>query len=87
MKDQELHKLLEQLHEEIERTQNIDEQGEQLLRDLESDIQHLLDRSETSAHPSTVQRLEDSIRYYEVTHPTLTSTLSKLLAILSNAGI
>jgi hypothetical protein len=91
MDDQELRKLLEQLHVEIEHTQTIDKDGSQLLRHLEADINELIKRSESGpllqAHPSTLQRLEDSIDYFEVSHPTLTSQLSKLLSILSNSGI
>jgi chaperonin cofactor prefoldin len=91
MDDQELRKLLEQLHTEIEHTQTIDNNGRQLLHHLEADINELLERPESGplpqAHPSTIQQLEDSINYFELSHPTLTSQLSKLLSILSNAGI
>ena len=31
-------------------------------------------------------RLEEAITEFEVTHPTLTQTMSKLLGILSNIG-
>ena len=90
MDEQALRKLLEQLHSEIEQTHSVDEKGRELLRDLGSDINELLERSE--ADPAQVQhsllsRLEDSISYLEVTHPTLTATLSQLMESLSNAGI
>jgi hypothetical protein len=90
MDDQELRKLLEQLHSEIEDAQTVDEKGLALLRDLEADIRALLERSGTvpaDLHPTTLKRMEDGLQYFEVTHPTLTEMLSKLLAILSNAGI
>jgi hypothetical protein len=91
MDDQELHKLLEQLQSEIEHTQTIDEDGRQLLHNLEADINELLKRSGSDplapAQSSTLQRLEDSINYFELSHTTLTSQLTKLLSILSNAGI
>jgi hypothetical protein len=90
MDDQELRKLLEQLHGEIGRVQTIDEQGQKLLRELGEDIHELLERSEMNEaqlHPSTMQNLQDSIDFFEVSHPNLTTTLSKLLAVLSNAGI
>jgi hypothetical protein len=38
-------------------------------------------------HPTILQRLDDAIGHFEVTHPELTSLISKLLASLSNAGI
>ena len=91
MDNQELRKLLEQLQNEIEHTQTIDNNGRQLLQNLETDINELLERSESGPlsqpHPSTLSRLEDSINYFELSHPNLTSQLTKLLSILSNAGI
>ncbi|MDR3574138.1 MAG: DUF4404 family protein [Anaerolineaceae bacterium] len=91
MDDQELRKLLDQLHTEIEHTHSLDEDGRQLLHHLETDINELLKRTENDtlpqAHPSTIQSLTDSIDYFEISHPILTGQLNKLLAILSNAGI
>jgi hypothetical protein len=90
MEEQELRKLLEQLHNEIEQTQSVDEKGRDLLQDLGSDIRELLARSgqdNLEARPSVLKRMEDSVSYLEVTHPTLTNTLSKILESLSNAGI
>jgi hypothetical protein len=90
MDEQELRKLLEQLHNEIEQTQTVDEKGRELLQDLGSDIRELLARSgqdNIEARPSMLKRMEDSVSYLEVTHPTLTNTLSKILESLSNAGI
>ena len=90
MNDPELRKLLEQLHTEIEQTNTVDDHGRELLRDLNADIRELLDRSEHAPlrpRSATVQRLEESISHLEITHPTLTGMLSKLLATLSNAGI
>jgi hypothetical protein len=90
MDNQELGKLLEQLHSEIEHTESIDEKGRERLRDLATDIGDLLARSndeQAQAQTSLLERLEDSISYLEVTHPTLTQTLSRVLETLSNAGI
>ena len=90
MDNQELGKLLEQLHSEIEHTESIDEKGRERLRDLATDIGDLLARSDdkqTQSQTSLLERLEDSISYLEVTHPTLTQTLSRVLETLSNAGI
>ena len=90
MNDPELRKLLEQLHAEIEQTHTVDDHAQELLRHLNADIRELLDRSEHAPlrpRPSTVRRMEESISHLEVTHPTLTGMLSKLLATLSNSGI
>jgi hypothetical protein len=90
MDNQELAKLLEQLHSEIEHTESIDEKGRELLRELGTDIRELLARSnngQAQVQPSMIEQLEDSISRLEVTHPVLTSTLSRILETLSNAGI
>ena len=90
MEENELRKLLEKLHQEIEEADSVDEKGQELLQELQGDIQSLLDRSHQArvdAEPEVSRRLENSIAHLEQTHPTLTATLSQLLAVLSNAGI
>ncbi len=90
MDDQKLRKLLEQLHSELEHTQNMDDKGQALLKDLDADIRGLLNRSKGEAlqvTSPTVGLLEDTINHFEITHPTLTMALSELLTALNNAGI
>ena len=88
MNNSELVELLEKLHKEIEGTQSVDEQGQELLRELSADIQELLGSTEEKkAASSMLERMETSIDHFEVTHPELTSALSSLVTILSNAGI
>lgn len=89
MTNQNLRELLEQLHNELARTDSIDDQGRDLLRDLSGDIQKLLDEpgSPISADESTLQRMKQTIDRLEVSHPTLTMALSEIMTILSNAGI
>jgi len=90
MEDHELTKLLEQLHHEIERTKTVDDKEKELLRDLGAHIDELLGRTPSdriAPSPFTLQLLEETIDQFEATHPTLTATLSKLFAVLSNAGI
>ena len=90
MPDENLRKLLEQLHDELERVESMDEKGDELLRHLNADIRNLLKRSGKGKGPpdeSVIERLEDAIDHFEVTHPTLTTLLSEMMTILSNAGI
>jgi hypothetical protein len=89
MDDQELRKLIEQLHVEIQNTHTVDEKGQELLVHLESDIRELLERAGgkgATVHPSTLRRLEEGLDHFEVTHPALTFLISKLLESLSNVG-
>ena len=90
MDSQELRKLLDELHDEINSTQTVDKKGSELLRDLEGDIRALLERSEENPeqlNQTIVQRLESALDHFEVSHPDLTMLISKLLESLSNAGI
>jgi hypothetical protein len=86
MDDNDLRKHLEQLHGEIEQTQNVDEKGQALLRDVKADIGGMLEGS-VQPEPPTLKRIQEAIDTFEVSHPTLTRLLSQLLETLSNAGI
>lgn len=91
MADQNLRDLLEQLHKELERTDTVDEKGNEMLRHLDADIRNLLKRSGTEAEidadEPVLERLQDTIDHFEATHPRLTTVLSEMMTILSNAGI
>lgn len=91
MNNDELRQLLEELHQKVESAEAVDERGRELLNHLSDDIRGLLERSETEELPpetsTEINSIEESIRYFEVTHPTLTATLSQMLNILNNAGI
>ena len=90
MDDQEFQKLIEQLHAEIQNTRTVDEKGQELLTHLEADIRELIEKTGgygVPVRPSTVRRLEESLDHFEVTHPSLTMLIGKLLDSLSNAGI
>ena len=88
MDNPKLRELLEQLHDELEHTKNVDDKGRVLLRDLDADIRQLLDGSTGSLPQSPMLNLlEESIKHLEITHPTLTMALSELLTALNNAGI
>ena len=89
MNDDELRQLLEELHQRIESTDTVDEQGREMLNHLSMDIRNLLERTGEPRRDTSqeINSLEESIRHFEVTHPTLTATLSQMLNILNNAGI
>ena len=90
MTDNKLTQLLEELHTELDNTEAMDEKGRELLRALNADIEELLDRSEiekTDDDDSLLERWQEYIDHFEVTHPTLTAALSHLMTALNNAGI
>jgi len=88
MTDKNLTTLLEQLHSELDNTQAVDEKGRELLHALNADIQELLERSEGGEPAdSLLERWQDTIDHFEVTHPALTTALSHIVTVLNNAGI
>jgi len=88
MTNEKLSKLLEQLHDELESTEATDEKGRELLSALNADIQKLLERSgKRQSDDSLLERWQDAIDHFEITHPELTSTLSHIMTVLNNAGI
>ena len=88
MGDKNLSELLEQLHTELTNTEAIDDRGRELLRALNADIQKILDQTEAGeSDDSLLERLQESIDHFEVTHPDLTSALSNIMNVLNNAGI
>jgi len=90
MENKDLRTLLSELHDEIEKTQVVDEKGRELLRDLKGDITELIERSQENPEPtnlSITQNLDSTLSHFEVTHPSLTALISKLLESLSSSGI
>lgn len=90
MDDEELRRKLEQVHDDIVNIDHIDERGRAILRDVDGHIRELLalpEASDAPEQPALNRGLENAIRHFEVTHPTLTEALSDLLTALSNAGI
>jgi len=87
MEEKDLTKLLEHLRAQLANIKAVDEQGRELLRGLNADIRRLLDASEDDTDDSLLERLQESIDYFEATHPRLTTALSQLLNALNNAGI
>lgn len=86
---EEVRKMLIQLHDELERTQTVNENQRALMRHLMKDIQTLLDREDAVRQPSKsiLNRWEKSIAELEVSHPTLTTMIEKTLESLNIAGI
>lgn len=90
MNDEKLRKLLEELQDEIDRTESKDEKGRALLRELRADIQAYLESPESEqgrVQESLGVRLREALDHFEITHPALTMLLSEMSRILSNAGI
>lgn len=86
MNDKKLDALLEKVHAELQKVDKVDADSLKLLQDLEQDVQALLKKSEVET-PSILGRMRKAVERFEVEHPTLTTLLSEVSTILSNAGI
>lgn len=88
MKSGKLGQLLEKIRDAIPDLDDVDEKGREILDGLERDIRGLLDREDDKeADDSILQRMQNAVVHFEVSHPTLTAWISEASAILSNAGI
>ncbi len=77
-----LREKLEQLHAELERTQEIDESNSEYLQHLIVDIQSVLNQSgveQSRKYPLITERLRDAIKRLEDSHPKLTLAIGQVL--------
>ncbi len=90
MSDKNLRTLLQGLHDELQRTETLDEKGRALLHDLDADIRDLLERfgdEPIQTNEPIFQRFQSAMDHFEITHPNLTLALSEMMNSLNNAGI
>lgn len=86
MNDKKLESLLEQVHAELQKVDKVDAESLKLLQDLQQDVQGLLDKAEVET-PSVLARMQKAMERFEMEHPALTTLISELSTVLSNAGI
>ena len=82
-----IRELLEQLQGELGQIAPQDKKGRELLENITTDINNLLQESNTQVEESVIKRLQDTIDHFNIEHPKLTMALSEIMSILSNAGI
>ena len=90
MNDGEITRLLKELQGKLENAKALSESDRELLRRLADDIESLLARSRSLAvehRRSIVARLQESIAFFEVSHPDLTNVLARVSKTLADLGI
>ena len=91
MKADELHQILQQLHEELGRASRIDPESERLLRELMADSAKLIGEGEGGQAPvesgGIVERLVEASKDFEEQHPGLVSAIGRLADALSRMGV
>jgi ABC-type transporter Mla subunit MlaD len=81
---------LKTLHRSLEETGEVDDELEMLLRQLDGDIRHVLQKRADDPDANTyglASRSQEITARFAVRHPTLEPALRQLGNILSNMGI
>jgi hypothetical protein len=81
--------VLQDLHAELGRTEDLSEDEKALLRHVNEDVEKVLARSgDAPQHEeSLVHRLQESIALFEASHPSLSVAMQRVLDGLSQSGI
>ncbi|MCU0667960.1 MAG: DUF4404 family protein [Myxococcota bacterium] len=83
MSAEHLRRMLENLHAELQSAESVDDRSRELLREVDADIQELLERSDGQENESLTERL----REFEERHPALTEAVGRVLDALAKMGI
>ena len=86
MSHEDLIAALEQVHRELEQTENLDKGDVAQLRQTMSEIESALHQGGLE-EPSFSERISDSASSFEESHPILTSTLGRIADMLQQMGI
>ena len=88
MENQRVSKPLQELQTQLQQAKTLEQNDRKALLQLVKDIQATLARTGKSEdYASAIQRLEDAIQRFEVTHPQITATMARVINGLSNMGI
>ena len=71
MAQSDVHQSLQDLNDEIERTQTDDEEKQEVLTDVQTRVQKVLDDPDGGHHLDLPEPLEDAAIKFEVEHPSL----------------
>jgi hypothetical protein len=90
MSEPQLKDHLENLHSELLNTRTVDNDTKVLLKEIQDDVCTLLEHEGeyTTEHHATIkERLDESARHFDVSHPRLAATLRTVVHTLNNMGI
>lgn len=87
MPEQKLNKSLEELRQEINNLGGVDEQSQARINQIIDRIQRRVNEPELIDQHDLVEDVEDAIRHFEISHPTLAGVLNNIMTTLSNMGI
>jgi hypothetical protein len=90
MKKDELSESLSGIQAELKKIDRVDDASRELLAKLDDDIHRILGATgevPLEHHRTLRESLERSVDHFEVSHPTLTLLMNRLIKALSDMGI
>lgn len=90
MHKKQLDERLKALHDELEQIKSVDEKELQILEQLNTDIQGILEQQETDQSHSYDQldeRLKSAMEQFAASHPQMTSLMGQIADMLARIGI
>lgn len=85
-----LREMLSDLDKELDSLESLDEPTRTVLEEAKRDIEEALEKHDSPSQwepQSIVDRLNDATEQFEVTHPTLTGIIQRMINALSQLGI
>jgi hypothetical protein len=86
MEEKKLHELLTELNDELEQIDQVDAETRKLVKDLDEDINRLLQGSETDVE-GVVDRAQSIQTRFALDHPVAERFLREIIDALSRVGI
>jgi hypothetical protein len=90
MNNEELKKHLASLHQELTTVDAVDEDSKRLLEEIQDDVGFLLAHKgnyHLPRHATVKERLAESARHFDTSHPSLAATIRTVVNTLNNMGI
>lgn len=90
MKKQQLHESIEELRAELEKVEEAEDHVREHIQGLLKEIGDLVDESgeiPPQRHQQFLERLKESVQYFEASHLSLTHAASRVINALSGIGI
>jgi hypothetical protein len=90
MNNSDLKTHLKNLHQELKTVEVVDEDSQRLLEEIQNDVQLLLAHKgdePLQKHKPVKERLAESARHFDSSHPTLAATIRTVVNTLNNMGI
>ena len=89
MEKEQFTEMLKKLHNELENTESVDDGGRELLGVVMDDINKLIDQPDEEELQGSrlVERLKEAVFHFEESHPSLASSMRRLVDALSSIGI